>query len=393
MEEKIIIGLTGSFGSGCTSVAKILHKLGFQTISISSLLKKEAERQGIDLSKLPRKEVRKVLQDIGNKKREQNLGILIQEALKSPNFSKDIVIESIKNPGEIKALKQYPNSYIVALDTDFDIRIGRILDKEYDGDKKQFEKDDLRERDEYGKDYGQKIQKCVDLADVVINNNKERTTPEERKDFEEIIMKWFIKLMKKPGSRSPTDIELWMNNAYSISLQSECIQRQVGAVIIKEGFVIASGKNHVPPGEKTCKTVYDGKCYRDELRKNIKYCSVCKSDLDEDFNCKTPNCEYNERSLGKLLDKCRSLHAEENAILQISRLGGISLKDSIIVTTTFPCNLCAHNIASVGIKEVIYVEAYPDLEAINFFKKHPEIKLTKFEGVKASAFHKLFKGQ
>ncbi len=393
MEDRVIIGLTGSFGSGCSTFSKILQNYGFQIISISSFLRKEAEKQKIDLSKLPRKKVRKILQDIGNQLREKDLGFLIKEALKIAEPQKDIAIESIKNPGEIRELKRNPNSYVIALDTSFENRVNRIIKKDYDGDISQFERDDQREKDE-GIKSGQRVQECVDLADIIINNDESNDTPQEKKEFAEKIVKEFIGLIKNPGSRYPSVMELWMNNAYSVSLQSSCLKRQVGAIIVKEGYAIAAGKNDVAPQEDPCKEVYEGECYRDELRNKIKFCPVCGGNLDEDFNCKIKECDYNKDNLVKLLDKCRSLHAEENAILQACYLGGVSLKDSILYTTTFPCKLCANKIITVGIKEIIYVEAYPDKDSVEFFKKHEkQVKVTKFEGVKASAFHNLFRAR
>ena len=391
--ERIIVGLTGSFGSGCTSVSEILGRKGFQRISLSQFLVKEADKRGIDVASLPRQERRKKLQDIGNELRKKDAGFLIKEAFKLADKDKDVVIESIKNPGEIKELKKFSHSYVMALDTNFESRKDRILLKEYDGDLKSFGRDNKREKDE-GIEYGQKLQACVDLADILIKNDKDRHTPQENQEFEERIMKDFIQLLKSPGSdRIPTDLELWMNNAYSISLQSECLKRQVGAVIVKNGYAIATGKNNVAPDEKPCKEVYLGKCYRDTLRSYMKYCPICKKELDEDFNCADDNCVYNKENLNKLLDKCKSLHAEENAILQACYLGGVPLEGSVLYTTTFPCGLCANKIVAVGIKEVIYVEAYPDRDSVEFFKRHPKITLTKFEGVKSSAFYYLFKAK
>lgn len=393
MEDRVIIGLTGSFGSGCSTFSKILQNHGFQVVSVSSFLRKEAERQGKDLTKSPRKEVRKILQDIGNQLREKDLGYLIKESLKIADPNKDIVIESIKNPGEIRELKKHYNAYIIALDASFNNRKDRIIKKEYEGDILQFEKDDQREKDE-GIKNGQRLQECVDLADIIINNDESKSTPQEWKEFEERMERDFIKLLKNPGYRYPTDMELWMNNAYSISLQSPCLKRQVGAIIVKEGYAIATGKNNVAPQESSCKEEYVGECYRDKLREKIKYCPVCGGPLDEDFNCKVKDCDYNKSNLNKLLDKCRSLHAEENAILQASYLGGVSLRGSDLYTTTFPCKLCANKIISVGIKEIVYVEAYPDKDSVEFLERHDkQVKVTKFEGVKASAFHNLFRAR
>lgn len=53
----------------------------------------------------------------------------------------------------------------------------------------------------------------------------------------------------------------------------------------------------------------------------------------------------------KILDYCRALHAEENAILNVTRTGSSSeLKEATLYTSTYPCNLCANKITQVGIK-------------------------------------------
>ncbi len=385
MTEKVIIGLTGSFGSGCSYVADLLKKQGFKPIPLSNILKNVAKERGIDVNKLSPKEKRSILQDIGNEKRKKDHGTLIKESLKDEKFDTDIVINSIKNPGEIEELKKIPNSYIIAIDASFDVRVKRILKSEYEDDLARFKKDNIRESDE-GIDNGQKLQKCVDLADILIKNDDNINTEQKSKDFVDDIMS-YVRLIKEPGYRIPTDIELWMNNAYSISRKSKCSQRQVGAVIVKKGYAVATGNNDVPPGEESCKDTY-GKCYRDILKKDISICPVCGKKLDDDFSCKDAACKYNSNKLLKLLDKCRSLHAEENAILQAASLGGVSLEDGVIYSTTFPCKLCANKIVRVGICEVVYVEAYPDQDSMDFLKSR--VIVTKFQGVKASAFHKLF---
>lgn len=387
MENKrVVIGLTGSFGSGCSTVAGHLQKDGFQSISISSILENISKEGGRDVSNLPRKERRTILQDLGNELRKKDRGFLIKEALKNDNSDKDIVINSIKNPGEIEELKKISNSYIIAIDTSFAMRVKRILKKEYDNDLGQFERDNSREGNE-DIEHGQKLQKCLYSADVVIKNDEHIDNAQKTQEFIKGLMT-YVRLMKEPGYRPPTDIELWMNNAYSISVQSVCIKRRVGAVIVKGDYVVATGKNN-PPAQGTCKDIYGGECYRDILKKDVKFCPVCRNELNEDFSCKERECKYNENNLLKLFDRCRSLHAEESAILQAAVLGGVSLKNSVIYTTTFPCKLCANKIVAVGIAEVIYVEAYPDQDSMDFLR-NSGIRLVKFEGVKATSFHKLF---
>lgn len=92
----------------------------------------------------------------------------------------------------------------------------------------------------------------------------------------------------------------------------------------------------------------------------------------------------------KLLEKCRALHAEENAILNIARFGSAAvLKDATLYTTTYPCNLCANKIAQVGIRKVVYYEPYPVEEAkITLEKAHVEQEM--FEGITFNSYFRVF---
>ena len=76
---------------------------------------------------------------------------------------------------------------------------------------------------------------------------------------------------------------------------------------------------------------------------------------------------------------------------EVAKLGGVNLHNSVLYTTTFPCLLCAKKIVTVGIKKVIYIEPYPMKEARELLE-NCQIELIKFEGVKSSAFYKLFEG-
>jgi len=90
------------------------------------------------------------------------------------------------------------------------------------------------------------------------------------------------------------------------------------------------------------------------------------------------------------MSKCTALHAEEMAILNAGRS---SLEGCTIYTTTFPCFTCAQKILYAGIKRIVYVESYPDMDSVALFEKAKEahgLTLTKFEGVKARAYHRLF---
>lgn len=433
-KDQLLIALTGSVGSGSSWVADFLSKEdGFRVFSIrKEILEKEAKKKNIDLTKNRRSK----LQTIGNNLRKEDIrkgnfgGILIRKAigiLEREKCKKPIVVCSIKNPSEVKELKKYSNAYLIAVDTSFQIRWERIREEQYDNNLAQFLADDERDKDEGltiknqdGKIcyYGQQVQKCVDLADIVIDNDKDFNDSEENVERFKKKIRQHIVVIRKPGYRNPNNMELLMNNAYCTSLQSRCLKRQVGAIIIKEEkedveytgdnndklggyYLISAGCNNVPEGQSDCNTKFRT-CYRDKVKKKlfktITYCPSCGTKLR---NGKCPNkekCEYSKEKsdvrekfvFGKGLDLCRSLHAEETAMLQISYLGGFPLKDTILYTTTFPCLLCAKKIIANGIKKVVYVEPYPMPEAKEMLQS-ADIKLTKFEGVKTEAFYKLFK--
>jgi deoxycytidylate deaminase len=58
------------------------------------------------------------------------------------------------------------------------------------------------------------------------------------------------------------------------------------------------------------------------------------------------------------IDYVRAVHAEAAAIIEAAR-HGVRLKDSRMLTTTFPCHECARHIVAAGITEVVYLEPYP----------------------------------
>ncbi len=111
-----------------------------------------------------------------------------------------------------------------------------------------------------------------------------------------------------------------------IATQSKCLSRQVGAIAIKEGRILATGYNGPPMKHP--------------------HCSVCKR--------KTMGFES-----GKGLEFCPAEHAERN-VVNNAALNGVSLRDSIMyVSSEAPCRECAKAIVNSGIKEVVVVKEMP----------------------------------
>lgn len=133
---------------------------------------------------------------------------------------------------------------------------------------------------------------------------------------------------KKNQDTRPSWDKYFLDIAKLVSTRSTCLRRKVGAVIVKEKRLLATGYNGAPCSIKHCSLTG---CLRTKL--------------------KVPSGERHEL--------CRGLHAEQNALLQAS-LYGISLKDSSIYCTNLPCIICAKMLINAGISEIIIEEGYPD---------------------------------
>lgn len=127
--------------------------------------------------------------------------------------------------------------------------------------------------------------------------------------------------------------------------------------------------------------------YLQEAHKILLTCSnpECKS-----VNKDRPQDYLKKIIYGKDLYDCQAVHAEENAILNSARFGGISLDGATLYTTTQPCLLCAKKIIASHIKEVVYLEPYADDRVEKHFVQS-NIKMTQFQGFSPYRLFKLFK--
>ncbi len=121
----------------------------------------------------------------------------------------------------------------------------------------------------------------------------------------------------------------WQKYFYSIAEltkeRSNCIKRKVGCIIVKDNRIVSLGYNGTPQGMENC---FSGGCER----------------------CNNLNIKSGEN-----LDKCLCLHAEENALLFVSKN---DLLDSDLYVTLIPCIGCVKKIIQCGIKNVFFGEYY-----------------------------------
>jgi len=141
----------------------------------------------------------------------------------------------------------------------------------------------------------------------------------------------------KSKDRRPSWDQYFLRIADTVATRSTCLRRQVGALIVKDRRILATGYNGTP--------------------KSIAHCSVA--------GCLRKKLGV---SSGKRHELCRGLHAEQNAIIQAA-LYGTSVKDSVMYVTNHPCIICAKMIINAGINEIIIADGYPDKMAKDFFKE------------------------
>jgi len=119
-----------------------------------------------------------------------------------------------------------------------------------------------------------------------------------------------------------------MKIARQVAERSTCLRRQVGAVLVRDRRILATGYNGAPSGLKHCEEVG---CLREQLH----------------------------APPGQRHELCRGLHAEMNALIHAA-LYGVSTKGATIYSTTYPCSLCAKMLINAGVERVVASGEYPD---------------------------------
>jgi len=145
-----------------------------------------------------------------------------------------------------------------------------------------------------------------------------------------------VKSEKRKLNRPGWD-EYFISIAKLVATRSSCLRRNVGAILVKDKKILATGYNGAPANIEHCEKTG---CLREKLN--------------------VPSGERHEL--------CRGLHAEQNAFLQAA-LHGSGVKGAILYSTTQPCIICAKMIINAGIKEVVIAGSYPDKMASAFLKE------------------------
>lgn len=467
--QELLIGLCGLIGAGMNSVRTCLEKeliaLGYEIehIHLSSLIKKyfypeEPESKGYE------RYIR--YQELGNKVREAHGPQILAEAAiseiaekqkqakinegkqndKDWKFQKKVayIIDQVKNPSEVELLRMVyqHNFYYIGVIRSETERKRNLRDESI----QKHEVDDLIHKDRKSNgEIGQQTEKAILDADFYIRNTQSHYASLSEK------INRFISLIHGVNGLTPSLNEKGMFYAYTSSLQSACLSRQVGAAILdKDGNIIATGRNDVPKfkgglysyedRDKDYRCIHKGaKCYNDTYKKKIKesikdiiskklglennktknyfsedtvsdpkwtYINTIDTDsnrydleLSEELVNRISDSIYQDSGLGSLIEFSRSIHAEMDAITSLARISGANTKGKILFTTTYPCHNCARHIVASGIESVIYIEPYEKSLALelhddaivdNVDDATSKLAFTTFEGVAPRRYQKFF---
>jgi dCMP deaminase len=311
----IIIGLTGRNASGKTTAGQALAARGFQYVSLSDVIREEAKARGLDA-------VRENLIALGNELRERHgPSALADLTVARMQSDRNYAVDSIRHPAEVAALKKAGSFSLFHIFAPLEARFARAQARARAGDALTLQDFIVQEEREFASSNAaaQQLLETERLANRVIENSG---SP----DAFVAQLASALRELEVSFSRPSWD-QYFMDIARQVAARSNCMKRQVAAVIVSDRRIISTGYNGTPRGVKNCN---EGGC---------------------------PRCNSFSES-GKNLDECLCSHGEENAIVQAS-YHGIAIKDATLYTTYSPCLLCSKMIINAGIRRVVYNEAYP----------------------------------
>lgn len=463
--KDLIIGLCGPIGSGVKTLRQtlesVLHESGYETehVHISKLMEKFPQASQYKHYEDASGRYRN-FQKLGNLLREKYTNTILAEAaisyitnhrelskakstqientndeqsddnaLVKTNHKIAYIIDQLKNPAEVELLRlvYQHNFYLIGTIRSESEKRRNLRDE-------GIEKTDIDElihidRKSGGKT-GQQTEKTLLDSDFFIKNTQSHKAELRKK------LSRFIRLIHGCNGISPTINEKGMYSAFSSSLQSACLSRQVGAAIADEhGNILATGRNDVPKyggglylfedEDKDYRCVHKGgKCYNDyhktKIQRQIKCLLtkelesfVLKGDITTDLSDEVKEKIINEiknnlafdlaqkihkdTPVGSLIEYSRAIHAEMDAITTLARIEGASTFNKTLYSTTYPCHNCARHIVAAGIKNVIYIEPYEkslalDLhdDAITDLNEENKVQFEIFEGISPRRYQKLF---
>lgn len=430
-DSEIIIGLVGAVGTRLQEVTKILEKrlivsgYSVYNVSISTDIIPKCVA-GKDLKYNNEYERISLLMDAGNEARKKSKDDSIlalgaaswiatmrekvneEDGVEEQERRKAFIVSSLKHPAEAARFREiYPRGfYLIGVYADEEERFKYLTDDDRIKEKKARELM-LRDKDEQ-LSHGQHVANTFHMSDVFVRV--------EREDVKLKSSLWrFLEIIFAHPNRTPTFDEYAMFLAFSASLRSADLSRQVGAVITKNNEIIATGANdcpkyggglYWPEYDTNVGKIVDQQKGRDYMRgedSNV----IEQMKIIDDISEKASNKGLDEVALREILEGSqirditefgRVVHAEMEALICCSR-NNISARNATMYCTTFPCHHCAKHIIAAGIKRVVYVEPYAKSKAgelhddsifLGFGEEDKYVYFEPFVGIGPRRFFDLF---
>ncbi|HAS8380275.1 TPA: deoxycytidylate deaminase [Vibrio vulnificus] len=389
-----------------TEIRSKLEEASF--IKLYQLLGKNARRSGSVLSD---KIEHGAFFTVAEKTKEAISKIKKQNS--NPKTNTYIALDAIRNPLEASYFQErYASFYLVAISCDEKTRVGRLRAKGLsDASIKEIDDNEYStlDIDDQKSFTDQDIKGCLQRSDIYVDTSETGSSESTKAALSSQLIK-FVCLAQKPGLITPSAEERCMQVAYTAKLNSGCLSRQVGAVVTKSNFSIKSvGWNDTPYGQVPCnlRSVDDLHALKDEpayspfertneefkdkvKQKVIAFKFLENNGYNHSFCFKS---EYNAIKNDKNQVHTRSLHAEENAFLQVSKDGGSGVEGGYLFTTASPCELCAKKAYQLGMTKIFYIDPYPGISMDHILSTGPQEqqpKMVLFKGAIGRAFHNLY---
>ncbi|MEX0921455.1 MAG: anti-phage dCTP deaminase [Rhodovibrionaceae bacterium] len=447
---ELVVGLVAPIGTDLSIVENVLReefeKVGYESecLHVSKLMKDS--KIELKLKESPLETRYKTYMDAGNKirrkmRRNDALALLSIAAIKKrrgqitgkmtkPSPKTVYIFNQLKRPEEVEKLRDvYGKLFIqVSAYCSSASRLNSLTHKiseSHHGDKRSEHYKSyaqnliVRDDDEEQNEYGQRVKNTFPLADVIISAENENSTRETCRRF--------IRAFFGDSFITPRKEEYGAYTAKCASLRSSDLSRQVGAAAVtKQGEIIALGCNEVPKGgggtyweedetdsrdfvhgfdpahkmkrhllEDIFRILNEGKWLRDDVASK-GMTEMVRLALDKRSN---PHIE--DANIMNSLEYGRIIHAEMSVIADCARRG-ISLRESILYTTTYPCHNCARHIVASGISEVVFLEPYSKSlagelhnDSIHFDDGRPgtrnQVVFRQFIGIAPERYWEIFK--
>ncbi len=389
-DSEIIIGLVGAVGTDLSLVTgPLMDRLriaGYDTTEIRVSRDVIPRIVKVDVAGVNEANRITQLMDAGDLARKQSTdngilasGVAAQIAGKRKSSAKVMprhafIVNSLKHPDEVHRLRQiYPRGFhLFGVHPDESVRLHYMKQKGIsDQDIVRLVE---RDQDEH-LPYGQRVNDTFHMSDffVRLDNNSLK--------LGNSIVRIFDILFGNPYA-TPTFEEFAMFLAFTASLRSADLSRQVGAVVTNGEEILSTGANDCPKfggglywpqydsDIHAFKDKNDGRDYvRGEDSNKIEQRKIIEAILEKakehGLDCGKLKEVLEESRIRDLTEYGRMVHAEMEALLSCAR-NNVNTRGGQLFSTTFPCHNCAKHIVAAGIERVVFIEPYQKSKAAEF---------------------------